>query len=78
MPYVKPTRDDFRGRTHDCPGGCGRRVAQINFACKKCWFRLPEDIRKLIWKYFNKDTGGHASALSMADDWYREHPLREN
>lgn len=69
------TQADFKGRTHDCPGGCGRQVAQISYACKKCWFRLPKSIRDTIWRGYKGSSTEHRAGMSMAHDWYKENPL---
>jgi len=56
---------------HDCPGGCGRRVAHDRFACRACWYRLPVELRRPISAAFGRDYGAHAQAMLDALDWYR-------
>jgi hypothetical protein len=43
------------------------------FACKRCWFRLPRDLRLPIWSaYTVKDWAAHSEAMSDAMHWYAE------
>ncbi|MCU1614530.1 MAG: hypothetical protein JWO98_2070 [Frankiales bacterium] len=62
------------GRTHECPGGCGRRdVALEKFACPSCWFRLPRTLKKGITQTYRLDRAQHAEAMRAAIDWYAAH-----
>lgn len=56
--------------THDCPGGCGRQVAQQYFACRTCWFRLPLDLRSAIQVTYKVDPDAHGEAMVDAMEWY--------
>lgn len=63
-----------RDRTHDCPGGCGQQVRYAHFACKSCWFRLPEPLRQAIRDSFKRRTTRRSVALYDAMEWFRAHP----
>lgn len=56
--------------THDCPGGCGRRVPRHHFACRPCWYRLPVDLRRPIAATHGRDFGAHMAAMDDAIRWY--------
>jgi hypothetical protein len=63
---------------HDCPGECGRQVAYELLACRRCWYRLPSEIRASVWQSYRSGGSGsveHNTALSAAFDWYATHPL---
>lgn len=63
------------GGTHECPGGCGRQVLNVMFACKADWFRLPHALRSAIWAAWNDGDGAaHAHAMSEAALWYGVNP----
>lgn len=61
-----------RGRTHTCPGGCGRLVRDDLLACRPDWFRLPHALRSAVWRAWNDGDGrGHAIAVAEAVQWFR-------
>lgn len=61
--------------SHDCPGGCGRRVRRKFFACRSCWLRLPGRLRLGINQtYHQQATTAHSVAMQNAADWYRANP----
>jgi len=62
------------GRTHDCPGGCGRQVFTHMFACRADWYRLPLDLRRPITATYGRDRDAHLEAMGDAMTWYAEHP----
>lgn len=55
---------------HDCPG-CGEPVKNKFFACRSCWYRLPQDLRRPI---NTLRVGSPAQLEAQADGvrWYRE------
>lgn len=54
---------------HACPGGCGRY--QTDFACRWCWFRLPDRLRGFSrWAYVPTEPGA-----VKADLWFRQNPI---
>lgn len=57
---------------HDCPGGCGVKVAYRRLACPSCWYLLPQPMRQAVQR------GGQnrLTAVSEALTWYRNY-LRE-
>jgi hypothetical protein len=57
---------------HTCPGGCGREVPGHLYACKPCWYRLPQDLRRPISANYGRDPEAHAQAMRDARRWYRE------
>jgi hypothetical protein len=61
-------------RTHECPGGCGNRVARTRFSCRTCWYRLPADLRDGI-RQAHRNSEKHYVAVANARDWYADHPL---
>jgi hypothetical protein len=34
--------------THQCPGRCGRSVANHLYACGRCWRKLPAQLQQAI------------------------------
>ncbi len=59
---------------HECPGGCGRRVDRIKFACSRCWYRLPVQIRSAISRSYRLGDGpAHRQAMREAHAWFAEH-----
>jgi hypothetical protein len=62
-------------RTSECPGGCGTQVARRRFACKPCWYRLPESYRDAIKRNHHRNTEARFVAVHNATGWYMEHPL---
>ena len=60
---------------HRCPGGCSATVASHKFACRRCWYRLPQQLRDPIRASYRSDPHAHMIAMTDAMDWYLEHPL---
>lgn len=62
-------------RTHTCPGGCGRDVANARYACLPCWARLPVELRAAIIDTSHLGTleARRREALVAAGSWLREH-----
>lgn len=62
-------------RTHTCPGGCGRDVANARYACLPCWSRLPVELRSAIIDTSHLGTleSRRREALTSAGAWLREH-----
>lgn len=57
------------------PRRCIRPVPDDQFACKTDWFRLPKEIRRRIWRYWeNGDVDEHAKAMLDAVTWYERNP----
>lgn len=56
--------------THECPGGCAERVTRRLFACRDCWYRLPESYRRAIQRHHRRNTRLRAIAVSEAHAWY--------
>lgn len=62
--------------THECPGGCGKRVGNELVACAADWRRLPQPYRTSIWRGLRRrDGAAHAAALGLAYQWYERNPL---
>lgn len=59
-----------RRLTHECPGRCGRAVPNDRYACIRCWFRLPSEIRQAITRNYRVDPQAHAEAMLDAARWY--------
>ncbi|RIS64211.1 hypothetical protein D2E70_25395 [Mycobacteroides abscessus] len=61
-------------RTHGCPGGCGRAVADRLFACGHCWGRLPRDLQRPIvaTAKLNLLATARLDAVSDAMQFYKE------
>lgn len=60
---------------HPCPGGCGRTVPRVLFACRQCWRRLPATLRQAVnHTYSNGSPGAHHAAMAEASQWYRLYP----
>jgi len=60
---------------HPCPGQCGQTVAHDKLACRRCWFRLPTNIRQWVsaaWLHRARDPRSHRAALAAASKWYRD------
>jgi hypothetical protein len=47
-------------------------VVYRRFACKRCWYRLPEDIRIAISDAWRTHPQAHRAAMRQAHQWYRE------
>lgn len=61
-------------KLHDCPGDCGAKVLPNMLACRVCWARLPQDIRRAVnFAYAKRRTQPrlHRAALAEALAWYR-------
>lgn len=70
MGFVRSTN------THNCPGHCGAQVPNNLYACRVDWYRLPKEIRSLIWdtaklRLLHPD---RRDSLEAAAQWYRENP----
>lgn len=52
---------------HDCPGGCGTKVAQSRLACRLCWYLLPADLRRRV-----SARGRSLTVVAEALRWYRD------
>ena len=64
--------------THGCPGDCGAQVPRHQLACKPCWFRLPDALRRAINGAFKRrvtEPAAHRAALAAAVRWYKANPL---
>lgn len=59
---------------HACPGLCGRNVLNHLYACKPCWYRLPQDLRRPISDTYRRDPLAHLHAMGDARRWYLDHP----
>jgi hypothetical protein len=68
---------------HDCPGECGRQVAQSKLACPACWWRLPRNLAAVVTRTYyarlrnptdNTRTSAHRAAVADATQWYRDNP----
>lgn len=60
---------------HECPGGCGVRVAYVRLACNRCWARLPKPLRDdvlLAYRWRKDDPMRHLRAVSKALEWFRD------
>lgn len=63
---------------HNCPGGCGRKVAHHRLSCPRCWYQLPADLRRMINATYAVRSDpearrAHAQALLDARRWYDNH-----
>lgn len=45
------------------------------YACRRCWFRLPVDLRRPISRNYGVDFVAHAAAMGDAQRWFDENPL---
>jgi hypothetical protein len=61
--------------THTCPGECGNQVPRHHYACRPCWYRLPEHLRTAIRRNHQRKTTAHAVAMFDAQNWYANNPL---
>lgn len=58
---------------HECPCGCGKRIARNKLACRTGWFALPSLMRdNLTAALRRRDFRAHRAHLVEALDWYRE------
>lgn len=61
--------------THDCPACVIISVRYDQFACRRCWYRLPKIICDAIWAGFRSgDRNAHAHARREAYEWYAANP----
>lgn len=60
---------------HDCPGGCRVQVPHHQYACKRCWGRLPSKLQVAITGTNRRDMAAHGDAMAAARRWFAEHPL---
>ena len=66
-------------KTHVCPG-CEKPGVKDDFlACKWCWYELPADLRRRVWKTFREMqqegeiTEAYIHAVGDAKKFWREH-----
>lgn len=58
---------------HECPCGCGARVARNRLACRAGWYSLPEVYRAAIGVALaGRNWGEHRKAVAAASTWLRE------
>lgn len=63
--------------SHDCPGGCGARVAGTKLTCHPCWDRLPRPLQRITrnaWRGTPHDRRPYLNACAAVLRWYRAHP----
>lgn len=62
--------------THSCPG-CGKHgISNARLSCPRCWFRLPQALRDVVWTAYRGPGPGspeHNEAIAEAMRWYAEH-----
>lgn len=63
-------------RTHECPGRCGRIVADARYACVPCWTRLPQTHRNAVMSTVDLGTADprRRKALTDAGAWFKANP----
>jgi hypothetical protein len=68
--------------THACPGGCGNQdVSAHQLTCRRCWYRVPVELRDDVWRTFRARRASfasmraHAEAILAARTWFRDNPL---
>lgn len=67
------------GRTHLCPGRCGRDIPQHLLACRDDWRALPYGIRERVttaYEHRLRHPDRHRAALVAALTWFRENRNR--
>ena len=75
--YVKDQAAKGHDGTHTCHyPGCGKPCAPAFWGCRSCWFKLPDNIRKKIWRTYrpgqenDKDASvEYLAAAQEAHDW---------
>lgn len=61
--------------THACPGCKVDGVKQTEFACRRCWFRLPKPLRDALWDAYRRGSvTAHSEAMAACTRWYEDHP----
>ncbi len=53
---------------------CGAAKESRRSHCRSCYFRLPEPMRKALWKHI---TCGYEEAWHAAVVWLAQHPRKE-
>jgi len=72
------------GQTRDhqchCPG-CPKQVPPAVWGCKRCWFNLPDEIRRDIWAAYvagqeisGTPSADYLKAARHAQDWLKANP----
>lgn len=70
-------------RRHHCHWtGCDKQVAPAAWGCKRHWFMLPADIRRVIWRTYRvgqesdgRPSADYVAAAREAQAWIAEnHP----
>ncbi len=68
--------------THECPCGCGARIARAQLACRSGWAELPGEYRDAVNRAFRQMTSGatpesrkaavgvHRRVVAAALGWY--------
>lgn len=63
--------------THLCPGGCGRTIPELLFACSVDWRRLPTMHQHNInatWANYRISPEAYESALHRGRQWFAANP----
>lgn len=63
--------------THICPGGCGRTIPELIFACSFDWRRLPLMVRHDInqtWANFLVSPAAYLTAVDRGRAWFAANP----
>lgn len=78
--YVKKQGQD---RNHTCHWpGCKEQVPPAMFMCRQHWFKLPRNLRELVWREYRpgqekdmRPSRGYLEAARLVQDWIRRnHP----
>jgi predicted amidophosphoribosyltransferase len=46
----------------ECPN-CGKQIDKSQFGCSRCWFQLPNDLRRRVWANYRKPYGERLRGL---------------
>ncbi len=80
LAYGQGRNDEARGEDlpdwgRPCPG-CGRDMARHLLACKRCWPRLPVEIRAALGDVEQADESATRRSVRAALNWFRDNPVR--
>jgi hypothetical protein len=72
------TRREKRMSAEVCPGGCGVQVTTGLVACRRCWDRLPADIKLALYRTrrrlsrFCGSLDAYRDARNGAHAWFQQ------
>jgi hypothetical protein len=62
----------FKVRQGNSCAGCNAEKEPGKLVCRRCYFRLPENLRKGLWLRPNR---GLTQAANRAIEWLKKNPL---